>query len=90
MSKNENRHCDCRNYAHVDVVKGICHRTKQMVSGDEAQCPHFTALAKCRNCANYTSAKEEFLGVCQAEASKPWTYPDLIAITCKQYDAAAQ
>ena len=89
MSTKTQRHCDCRNYAHVDVVKGICHRTKDLVAGDDSHCPHFVQLAKCSNCSQYTPSKEEYMGVCNAESTKPWTYPDLIAVTCKMYQAPA-
>lgn len=88
MSQTTERHCDCRNYAAVDVVKGICHRTKNLIEGDAPHCPHFVALAKCKNCSHYFASGEEFMGICQAEAAKPWTYPDLIAVTCKMYEAA--
>jgi 4-hydroxyphenylacetate decarboxylase small subunit len=53
--------------------------------GDDTQCEHFVQLAKCKNCSNYTAASEEYMGTCNAEASKPWTYPDLIAVTCEWY-----
>jgi 4-hydroxyphenylacetate decarboxylase small subunit len=85
MSQQLSKHCDCRNYAPVDVVKGICHRTKSLIMGDDTQCEHFVQLAKCKNCSNYTAASEEYMGTCNAEASKPWTYPDLIAVTCEWY-----
>jgi 4-hydroxyphenylacetate decarboxylase small subunit len=87
MSEKLQRHCDCRNYAPVDVIKGICHRTKDLIMGDDAQCPKFVQLAKCKACANYTAGNEEFMGTCNAEASKPWTYPDLIAVTCDMFKA---
>jgi len=86
MSKNQ-RHCDCRNYAPVDVMKGICHRTKDLILGDEDQCLHFVQLPKCRVCANYTAAQEEYMGTCNADPAKPWTYPDLIAVTCESFKA---
>jgi len=89
MSKELQRHCDCRNYAPVDVVKGICHRTKDLIMGDENQCGHFVQLAKCKSCSKFTAAKEEYMGTCNAEPSKPWTYPDLIAVTCDWYKGNA-
>jgi 4-hydroxyphenylacetate decarboxylase small subunit len=87
MSTQINRHCDCRNYAPVDVVKGICHRTKDLIAGDDHQCEHFVQLPKCKVCANFTHAKEEHMGVCNADEAKPWTYPDLIAVTCDSFKA---
>jgi 4-hydroxyphenylacetate decarboxylase small subunit len=87
MANQLHRHCDCRNYAPVDVVKGICHRTKDMILGDENQCAHYVQLSKCKFCGNFTAATEDFMGTCNAEASKPWTYPDLIAVTCESFKA---
>lgn len=87
MSGELSRHCDCRNYAPVDVIKGICHRTKDLILGDEEQCPEFVQLSKCKFCGNFTSSKEEYMGICNAEPAKPWTYPDLIAVTCNSFKA---
>ena len=85
MSNPLHRHCDCRNYAPVDVVKGICHRTKNLVLGDDNQCEHYVQLSKCKFCANFTSSEEEFMGTCNADPAGPWTYPDLIAVTCGSF-----
>ena len=35
------KNVECRNYAPVDVVKGICHRRKQMVLADDPCCENF-------------------------------------------------
>ncbi len=86
MSEHQNRHCDCQNYAPVDVVKGICHRTKNLIFGDETHCEHFAALAKCRICVHYSASPDEHLGICNADPDKPWTYPDLIATTCPMFE----
>ena len=32
--ESKTRNLDCRNYASVDVAKGICHMHKQMVLAD--------------------------------------------------------
>jgi 4-hydroxyphenylacetate decarboxylase small subunit len=87
MSQQLFRHCDCRNYAPVDVVKGICHRTKDLILGDDNQCQEFVQLSKCKFCSNFTSSTEEYMGTCNAETTKPWTYPDLIAVTCDSFKA---
>ena len=39
-------HRDCRNFAPVDVAKGICHRTKNMVPADGDQCEECVATPK--------------------------------------------
>jgi 4-hydroxyphenylacetate decarboxylase small subunit len=87
MTKQLQKHCDCRNYAPVDVVKGICHRTKELILGDDNQCEHYDQLNKCKYCGHYTAAKEEFMGTCNADPAKPWTYPDLITVTCTSFKA---
>ncbi len=81
------KHLDCRNYAPVDVAKGICHRTKELVLADEAHCDHFTATQKCKFCLHYTAGAEQFIGTCEAGPNTPMTYPDLIAVTCEVFVA---
>ena len=89
MKNGQNlKHTDCRNYAPVDVAKGICHRTKELVLADTDHCEHFTQLQKCKFCSHYTAARaEEFIGTCGAIPQKPWTYPDLITVTCEMFKA---
>lgn len=88
MSKKDLKHHDCRNFAPVDVAKGICHLSKKMVQTDSPVCENFEELAKCRNCANFTADKnQETMGTCEAENTKPWTFEDLIAVNCELYSA---
>jgi 4-hydroxyphenylacetate decarboxylase small subunit len=81
-----NRHMDCRNFAALDVVKGVCHRTKETVPADAEHCEHFTPVPKCRLCSHF-AAGEEHLGSCNAVPRRPMTYPDLIAVTCGNFKA---
>ncbi len=78
------KHMDCRNYAALDVVKGICHRTKEMVSGDGDHCDCFVATAKCKFCDHF-AATNPHLGSCTAGPGNPVTYPDLITVTCENF-----
>jgi 4-hydroxyphenylacetate decarboxylase small subunit len=81
-----NKHSDCRNFAPVDVAKGICHRTKDLVITDSLPCEDFLSLPKCRNCRLYEpDPTEPVMGLCQAEKDRPWTYAELVAITCQWY-----
>ncbi len=80
------KHMDCRNFAAVDVAKGICHRTKEVVLADGEHCEHWAPVPKCKFCEHFASG-EDYLGVCNAVASKPITYPDLIAVTCEMFTA---
>ncbi len=79
------KNLDCRNYAAVDVAKGICHVSKQLVLADGETCDKFVKLAKCKHCLNYTAAQEEYLGVCSASSIPAMTYPDLIGVTCEWF-----
>lgn len=85
---NQLKHMDCRNYAPVDVVKGICHRTKELVLADDENCEHFAATQKCKFCNHFVSSGQ-YLGTCDAEPGKPMTYPDLITVTCEKFARAA-
>ena len=79
------KNLDCRNYAPVDVAKGICHQRKQIVLADGDACPLFEKLPKCKHCAQYTAGEEEYLGTCGASPAYPMTYPDLIGVTCEWF-----
>jgi 4-hydroxyphenylacetate decarboxylase small subunit len=81
------RHMDCRNFAAVDVAKGICHRTKDLVPADAFHCEHFVPLQKCRFCIHF-AAGDQYVGICTAVSTKPMTYPDLITVTCEMFVAA--
>ncbi len=76
---------DCRNYAPVDVAKGICHRDKQTVLADDPNCEFFEPTQKCKFCSHYVSSQEEQIGLCGAVPNKPWTYPELITVTCEWF-----
>jgi len=85
MSQDTFRHNDCRNFIPVDVAKGICGRQDKMVAIDTPTCECFQALPKCKNCAHFSAGTEPGIGTCGAEPHKPWTYPELIAVTCEMY-----
>ena len=78
-------HLDCRNYAPVDVTKGICHLRKRMVLADDPACEMFEKLPKCKQCAKYVPREEEHLGICTATSYQALAYPDLIAFTCEWF-----
>jgi 4-hydroxyphenylacetate decarboxylase small subunit len=80
------RNLDCRNYAPVDVAKGLCHVRKQMVLADSNACDLFDRLPKCRHCDSYRHGPEEYLGTCGATPTRPMTYPDLSAVTCRWFN----
>jgi 4-hydroxyphenylacetate decarboxylase small subunit len=85
MSQNTLRHNDCMNFLAVDVTKGICRRTNELVLIDSEVCGSFTTLPKCKNCAFFKENGQETIGTCTAEKAQPWTFQDLIAVTCELY-----
>jgi 4-hydroxyphenylacetate decarboxylase small subunit len=80
-------HLDCRNYAPVDVLKGVCHRTKDLILGDDTCCEQFERTAKCKFCSRFEAGTEPYLGTCSATAGRPLAYPDMVAVTCEWFEA---
>ncbi len=78
------QHNDCRNFCSVDVAKGLCRRTQELVLIDAEACDHYERLPKCKFCANY-AANGDHIGVCRAEKGEPWAYPEMIAVTCEMF-----
>lgn len=75
------KHLDCRHYLAVDVFGGLCKRTREVINADEAGCDRAEYAPRCRHCQHYAEIALH-LGKCKGEAA---TYPDLSAITCKQF-----
>ena len=82
------RHIDCRNMAPLDVVKGVCHRSGEIVAADADACESVDELLRCRSCGHYAQGSDPWKGACRAEPHHPMTYPDLAAVTCPWYEAA--
>jgi 4-hydroxyphenylacetate decarboxylase small subunit len=79
------RHVDCRNYAPMDVVKGLCHLKKQLVPADEEACDSCERLPKCAHCRRFLAGGREYLGTCTAGPARPMAYPDMAAVTCEDF-----
>jgi 4-hydroxyphenylacetate decarboxylase small subunit len=84
---NSPKHMDCRNFAAIDVAKGICHRTKELVLADADHCGHYVPIQKCKLCVHFAPG-DQYLGACNAVPGKPMTYPDLITVTCEMFVSA--
>ena len=64
------KHMDCRNFAAVDVAKGICHRTKELVLADAEHCEHFVATQKCKFCDHFVQATNTWAPAMRFPASQ--------------------
>lgn len=78
-------HNDCRNYCSLDVAKGICRRTQEVVLIESTACSEYVQLPKCKFCAYFSTGNQEGIGTCNADASHPWAYPEMIAVTCEMF-----
>ena len=79
-------HRDCRHFAPVDAMKGICHRTKEMVASDDERCRNFERMPKCLCCRNYLPDGEiTEIGTCKAAKLQFMAYGDMVSITCESF-----
>ena len=79
---------DTRNYAPIDVIKGIDLWTKEIVLGDEPAPEGAEIMPKCKFCKNFTPM-EDYLGTCEASKNDPkfMAYGDMNATTCSMFEA---
>ncbi len=77
-------HGDCRNYVSMDVAKGICRRTSDVVPINAASCDAYEQLPKCKFCSRFAEGVEGD-GACTAEQGEPWAYAEMIAVTCEMF-----
>lgn len=90
MSEHKHTHRDCYQFAPIDVVKGICHRTKKTIPADGETCGEFDRIPKCRHCKNFAADTNTVeIGVCDASMHTPKfaAYPDMVSTTCEMYEA---
>lgn len=89
MSKNA-KHNDCRNFVPVDVAKGLCRVSKQMIFIDDtAVCPKFEQLSKCENCGNFVNPDSDNMGTCVGLSDKEfWASGNMLAGNCEGYKGA--
>jgi 4-hydroxyphenylacetate decarboxylase small subunit len=81
-------HRYCRNYAPVDVAKGICHRSKELISADDDSCGSFEKMHRCMYCRNYRADESKpRLGVCGASPNGFAAYEDMVAVTCQSFES---
>ncbi len=79
------KHQECRNYAPLDVVKGICHRTKERLLGDDDACEDIVLQPRCAHCEHFEMEDDRQVGVCTISPSRPMAYPALSAVTCESF-----
>lgn len=78
---------DTRNYAPIDVTKGMDLLTKQIVMADAQAPEEYDIMPKCKFCKNFKET-DSFMGTCEASMNEPRfiAYPDMVAVTCEMYE----
>lgn len=74
------------NFVPVDVAKGIDRTTGKRVNADDID-PNYERMPKCMHCNNFTLNEEKIgLGICTMMGEEHLAYPDMVTITCNDYD----
>jgi 4-hydroxyphenylacetate decarboxylase small subunit len=82
-------HQDCANFLPLDVAKGLCNRSGEIVFIDTPPCGEFAAAPKCRNCSHFSLAQDGESGTCTGFDIPATAYPDLRAMNCERHTRKA-
>jgi len=85
MVNESMKHNDCANFSPIDVAKGICRLSNQMVFIDAAVCEKFNEVSKCKNCSSFKNPNKDNMGTCTGLKIQSWTYGELNTVTCEGY-----
>jgi|GEM_PF-551502 len=87
MKTNKILYRDAMNYSNIDAIKGIDLLTKEIVMGDDLAPVGYKIKPKCKFCNKFLpDSKNGSLGICKASKNDFMAYPDMIAVTCKDYE----
>lgn len=87
MIKSVPNHSDCKNFALLDVAKGLCRWSDAIVLIDAPLCPEFETLPKCAHCKLYADDGEG-LGKCAGYAKPYWIDGNFNASLCRYFEKA--
>ncbi|SFC91905.1 4-hydroxyphenylacetate decarboxylase small subunit [Clostridium uliginosum] len=85
MANESIKHNDCVNFSSIDVAKGICRISNEMVFIDTSTCGNFKEVHKCKNCSNFKNLNKDNTGLCTGLKKEAWTFGELSAVTCEGY-----
>lgn len=80
------RHNDCENFAAVDVTKGVCRLTNDLLLTDTQVCTKFAPIPKCGGCAFFHHPDQEGIGLCTGLSKEYWTAKNYNAGLCEGYE----
>ena len=79
-------HIDCWNYQPIDVVKGICVKSEQMIHWNGEVCPGFELKPKCEQCSHFSDPNDENIGTCSGLSDGAyWVLGSRNATTCEAF-----
>lgn len=82
----ECRHNDCINFENIDVSKGLCLISNQLVPFEGKACEKFEIKPKCKHCFNFKDSNDESIGTCVGlKDGEYWAFGERIATTCEGY-----
>ncbi|SFB31975.1 4-hydroxyphenylacetate decarboxylase small subunit [Acetitomaculum ruminis DSM 5522] len=78
-------HSDCENFAAIDVDKGICRLSGQLIKTDGDVCEKFEQIPKCRNCIYFKNEQSDGIGSCTGLKKEYWIDGNYKASLCEAY-----
>lgn len=79
-------HADCDNFVSLDVAKGICRLSDQIILIDSEVCSNFDQIPKCRNCKFFSNDDTEELGICSGREKQYWVDGNYRAQLCGEFE----
>jgi 4-hydroxyphenylacetate decarboxylase small subunit len=84
MSSRLITHADCDNFVPLDVAKGICRLSDEVVLIDSEVCGNFEQIPKCRDCKFFRIDEAE-LGTCTGREKQYWADGNYRAQLCREF-----
>ena len=85
MGEFSRKHSDCENFAPVDVTKGICRLSNELVLIDTEVCIKFDKIATCSACRYFNQPDDNGIGICSGLGKEYWTAGNYKAGLCEGY-----
>lgn len=85
MAVGIKKHNECENFAPVDVVKGICRLSNNIVPINSEVCAKFEAIPKCKDCTFFKNPDKDGIGLCTGLTKEYWTAGNYNAGLCEGY-----
>ncbi len=85
MKAPPGNHQDCANFLPVDVAKGLCSHSGEMVFIDTPPCGDFAPARQCWGCRHFSTERDGETGTCGGFETPATAYPGLRAMNCDRF-----